>query len=1259
MADDLQRKKSVNHWYTQHSLSSDLIFFLVSYPSDSGNLFDMLSDPNPCTWPLRYIFAWSLLFLFYFSLNEAHSQPVETRWQRFDYGTHIGTSNLLVEDIDRDGIQEIILGAGGLQNTFVTVLEAQGDEYGPRWVSRRYDGNPVRSVEVANVDLDGDYEIYVLLEDGQIEVYDGFSQSLTAILQTDAAAAIATRIADVDNDGRFEYTVLGENYLHIYNTETFFQEWDTTAFSNSVDFQVGDVDQDGNNEIVLSEGLVLDGTSKQTKWRHSEAFGDQVVLGDVDKDGVVEIVGMERWNFITAFDGMLQDQIWQINTNSDQATIQIDDTDGDGTAEILLGTAQWGLIQGYSTDTQELLWEIENPQHGVTNLAVGDVDGDGSVEAVWGTGHTSTGADLLVVGSIEYEQVEWQSSNLATPYHIAAGDINSDGTVDVIGVAKDDFAGTTKLLYFDEKAQELDLNDLDVPSMISGVRASDINGDGNEELLVSSANQLLLLDTATYQTIREATIGSTDISAFAVEDLDNDGQQEIIIGNLNGDLHLVSSDTFSEVWSISAPGGLVGGIKLINIDDDEALEIIVFNAYDPVAAGGTENWVRIYDGFTRELQWETDAYSDITALEVADLDRDKSREIIIGRNSGEVSLVDSRTYEGINTFQAASSPISSLCVDNIDQSPLPELLVGANTLKVFRSTDFVELWEVDDIGNRVGASNNLQVMDPDQDLMMDIFFTSSAGLFYLETTTPFLDITPPQVLNYLPLETLSGVGIDANIIVRFTEPLASETINASTVQLSTSDETIIPFTIRYESDLNEIVLSPESSLPENEAITVLLSGAMTDAAGNGLDGDQDGYADGASTDAFQWTFMTGEGTDTTGPRITEVSALEETIWAGIDLVVQVQATDSSVGAISSLTDIEAFIDEVGVFGEGIALEPLDFAFDAVEEVAQVNIKTDSLSNGAHTLFVHARDANGNWGDFQELRFFVFGEGFTSWTMHGKNAQHTGFNETETIEFPLQEIWSEQVASTGLNPAAVVNDRVLVSNVAGTEEGVLVTYDTESGSELWRYSFGEVYSVNPPSFGYGYVFVQSNNNEPGSFVTALDLDNGSVAWQSPYKTQWYRYLAPTVADGQVFVAGGRGGGMYAFDAFSGRELWFKQLPQYDGWTPAVYDGIVYGYAGGTLAAVHAKTGITFWEKNDIDINSDIIESATVIDHVNGILLTSSGVDVHAIDFMSRETLWSLEGLFSGSPVISNGVMYIIQSNVLVAYDIQTGQGNMAI
>ncbi|NIT60345.1 MAG: hypothetical protein GWN00_30325, partial [Aliifodinibius sp.] len=62
----------------------------------------------------------------------------------------------------------------------------------------------------------------------------------------------------------------------------------------------------------------------------------------------------------------------------DHDALYVTDIEGDGEIEILMGNGQWGDINCFSASTQQLLWQINNPEHGVTNIMIGDPDRDGT-----------------------------------------------------------------------------------------------------------------------------------------------------------------------------------------------------------------------------------------------------------------------------------------------------------------------------------------------------------------------------------------------------------------------------------------------------------------------------------------------------------------------------------------------------------------------------------------------------------------------------------------------------------------------------------------------------------------------------------------------------------------------------------------------------------------------------------------------------------------------------------------------------------------
>jgi len=144
---------------------------------------------------------------------------------------------------------------------------------------------------------------------------------------------------------------------------------------------------------------------------------------------------------------------------------------------------------------------------------------------------------------------------------------------------------------------------------------------------------------------------------------------------------------------------------------------------------------------------------------------------------------------------------------------------------------------------------------------------------------------------------------------------------------------------------------------------------------------------------------------------------------------------------------------------------------------------------------------------------------------------------------------------------------------------LFALDIQTGATRWSHEFADIYSLNPPSFDNGMVFVQTGNNAGDTYLRAYDATSGDLLYRSPHDAQWENYLAPTIHNKTVYVNGGAYGGMYAFAKKSGTQRWFVSLPQYDRWTPAVDNNGAYAYVGGSFYALDRQTGASLFTVPD--------------------------------------------------------------------------------
>ena len=148
---------------------------------------------------------------------------------------------------------------------------------------------------------------------------------------------------------------------------------------------------------------------------------------------------------------------------------------------------------------------------------------------------------------------------------------------------------------------------------------------------------------------------------------------------------------------------------------------------------------------------------------------------------------------------------------------------------------------------------------------MDVLFGSEWGAFQFECSTPYPDITPPVVVSHSPTDGLKLIGIDTDIKASFSETIAEATITGETVIILTQDSNTVNTSIRYDETTYTAVVTPDSYLPSNNLITVVLKADILDASANGLDGNGNGISDGRSSDDFSWYFSPGARVDTLGP----------------------------------------------------------------------------------------------------------------------------------------------------------------------------------------------------------------------------------------------------------------------------------------------------------------------------------------------------------------------------------------------------------
>ncbi len=351
------------------------------------------------------------------------------QWQR-DYGPWPQWSARYegpqpVGDADNDGKNELLIGG---RDPFMRVMKydmASGTYYEQQkivdpvfgigygvWLNLFGDYHRVpqpfgsaTGFSIADLDNDGDNEIGVAWGNHfSAFEWNGWRYTLMGRYiivdenEGQSGTTLDCVVGDYDNDGDNEIIVTG-GYRGVpevialgWNGDEFVKEasWSDPS-GGSVFFPwIADVDDDGDNETVVGpghRGVVLDWTGDGFVATEIAEFDHHVfglVSKDSDDDGRPEIhitfrhPELQIWEWNGTGYQQKWDRVWQREMDTIEA-IDIGDVDGDGSAEVCVGTDLVHIL-GWNGETYEEEHVIEDTYGMLAVTSVGDMDNDGVME---------------------------------------------------------------------------------------------------------------------------------------------------------------------------------------------------------------------------------------------------------------------------------------------------------------------------------------------------------------------------------------------------------------------------------------------------------------------------------------------------------------------------------------------------------------------------------------------------------------------------------------------------------------------------------------------------------------------------------------------------------------------------------------------------------------------------------------------------------------------------------------------------------------
>lgn len=231
-----------------------------------------------------------------------------------------------------------------------------------------------------------------------------------------------------------------------------------------------------------------------------------------------------------------------------------------------------------------------------------------------------------------------------------------------------------------------------------------------------------------------------------------------------------------------------------------------------------------------------------------------------------------------------------------------------------------------------------------------------------------------------------------------------------------------------------------------------------------------------------------------------------------------------------------------------------------------------------------------------------------------DAAHSGYNKSEVVP-PLELKWINNIGSNVYMTSPLISrGKVFVATTdeSFSDKACVAAYDAYTGKTLWKYNC--MSSVrNSMAVSGDIVFAQDVHG----CLYAINTGNGTLLWKN--------------------------------------NLGWDAVPPLNGGLIAS-NGVVYAGTGESLCAIEAKTGNIIWRNKDWKAREGCTVTLSADEKV---LIGGSHWDaMYANDIKTGRLLWKNDKMGlrhrSSSPVIINGIIYVLSLNSLFKINAYTGE-----
>jgi len=643
-------------------------------------------------------------------------------------------------DVDNDGdVDFVITGLSTEEGEITKLYLNDGIGNYSESFNTSFTGFSNASVAFADIDNDNDLDLFITgysnNEEPISKLYtnDG-SGNFTEVANTPFVGTYSSSIAfsDIDNDGNQDILITGYSdqgkisKLYANDGSGNFTEVINTTFTAVSDGSIAfaDIDNDGDQDVLITgysdQGRISklytnDGSGSFTEvldTTFTAVSDSSVAFSDVDNDGDqdVLITGYSDQGKISKLyfnDG--NENFVEANSllfiGVSDSSVAFSDVDNDGDQDVLITgySDKSEIAKLYTNDGNGNFTEVfDTPFIGVSNsfIAFVDINGDNNQDVfISGYFNKSIVSTLFVNdGSGNFMEVKGSPFIGIAIGSVAFSDIDNDGDQDVLVTGYSIFRETTKLYINDGSGNFTEVADTPFLGVSdSSIAFLDVDNDGDQDVLITGysdqgrISKLYFNDgNGNFTEVLDTTFTAVSDSSVAFSDVDNDGDQDILItgysdqGKISNLYTNDGSGNFTEITDTPFVGVSDGSVAFSDIDNDGDQDVLI--------TGYTDNSDRISKLYTNDGSGNFTEVTDTPFVGVSDgsvafsdIDNDGDQDILITGYSLDYEPI-SKLYlnNGNNNFVAVTNtPFvgvmnSSIAFADVDNDGDMDVFISGN-----------------------------------------------------------------------------------------------------------------------------------------------------------------------------------------------------------------------------------------------------------------------------------------------------------------------------------------------------------------------------------------------------------------------------------------------------------------------------------------------------------------------------------------------------------------------------------------------------